>query len=269
MMNHRRIERVPTLGRTPPFLVEDIGDLGAIEAFPAKVGGARRQRRVSAERREARHRARQFVRCAASAMPMAFDAHLFRAPHDLDQDPFEQQARDGLALGSNRGLGSPERRQILRQLADRRDFGRARRLGIAALQTLCWDKWPCIGCARPRKSGPPASSRAWRGPRPNRFAPSSGKSSARCVLEVVDAAPATVAVVFVAVIRTAPGASSTRRLAAASLAPRPPVPRERRIAMSARWRAIAAAAALPLKLTRNGLQPCMRDSYGPIPPERF
>ena len=87
-MNHRRIERVPTLGRTPPFLVEDIGDLGAIEAFPAKVGGARRQRRVSAERREARHRARQFVRCAASAMPMAFDAHLFRAPHDLDQDPF-------------------------------------------------------------------------------------------------------------------------------------------------------------------------------------
>ena len=95
-MNHRRIERVPTLGRTPPFLVEDIGDLGAIEAFPAKVGGARRQRRVSAERREPRHPARQFVRCAASAMPMAFDAHLFRAPHDLDQDPFEQQARDGL-----------------------------------------------------------------------------------------------------------------------------------------------------------------------------
>ena len=104
-MNHRRIEGVPTLGRTPPFLVEDRGDLGAIEAFPAKVGGARRQRRVSAERREARHRARQFVRCAASAMPMAFDAHLFRAPHDLDQDPFEQQARDGLALGSSCGLG--------------------------------------------------------------------------------------------------------------------------------------------------------------------
>ena len=94
-MNHRRIERVPTLGRTPPFLVEDIGDLGTIEAFPAKVGGARRQRRVSAEPGEARHRTRQFVRCAASAMPMAFDAHLFRAAHDLDQDPFEQQARDG------------------------------------------------------------------------------------------------------------------------------------------------------------------------------
>ena len=36
----------------------------------------------------------------------------------------------------SRGLGSPERRQILRQLADRRDFGRARRLGIVALQTF-------------------------------------------------------------------------------------------------------------------------------------
>jgi len=130
MMNHRRIERVATLGRTPSFVVEDNGNLGAIETLAAKLGGARRQRRISAERREARNRTRQFVRRAASAMPMAFDANPFRAPDDLDQDPFEQQARDGLALGLCRGLGSPERRQVMRQLADALEFGRARRLGL-------------------------------------------------------------------------------------------------------------------------------------------
>ena len=107
---------------------------GAIEAFAAQLGGARRQLRIGAERRKARHRTRHFVRRPASAMPMAFDANPFRAPHDLDQDPFEQQARDGLALGSRRGLGSPDRRQVVRQLADRREFGRARRLGLVALQ---------------------------------------------------------------------------------------------------------------------------------------
>ena len=36
-MNHRRIERVAALGRPPFFLVEDIGDLGVIEAIAAKL----------------------------------------------------------------------------------------------------------------------------------------------------------------------------------------------------------------------------------------
>ena len=79
-MNHRRIERVAALGRPPSFVVEDIGDFGAIEAFPAQLGGARRQRRVSAERVEARDRTRQFVRRAASAMPVAFEANPFVLP---------------------------------------------------------------------------------------------------------------------------------------------------------------------------------------------
>ena len=135
-MNHRRIERVATLGRTPSFVVEDVGDLGAIEAFAAKLGSARSQRRIGAERIETRNGTRQFVRRSAAAMPMAFDANPFRAAHDLDQHPFEKQSHEGLALGVRRGLGSPQRRQVVRQLADRHKFGRARRLGLRALQAF-------------------------------------------------------------------------------------------------------------------------------------
>jgi len=49
MINHPRIERIATLGGPPSFAVEDIGNSGAIETFVAKLCGARRQRRVSAE----------------------------------------------------------------------------------------------------------------------------------------------------------------------------------------------------------------------------
>ena len=107
MINHRRIERIATLGGPPSFAVEDIGNLGAIETFVAKLCGARRQRRVSAECGEARDGPRQFVRGAAAAMPMAFDAHFFRAPDDLDQHPFQQQACEGLALSLRCGFGAP------------------------------------------------------------------------------------------------------------------------------------------------------------------
>ena len=59
---------------------------------------------------------------------MAFDPNLLRVADDLDQDAFEQQAHDGLALLLRRGFGAPERRQILRQLADRGQFGGRRSL---------------------------------------------------------------------------------------------------------------------------------------------
>jgi len=35
------------LGRSPSFLVEDIGDLGAIEALSAKLGGTHRERSIA------------------------------------------------------------------------------------------------------------------------------------------------------------------------------------------------------------------------------
>jgi hypothetical protein len=69
-------------------------------------------------------------------MPVAFEANPFRAPDDLDQHPFEQQSHDSLPLGARCGLGSPERWQVVHQLADCREFGRARRSGLVALQTL-------------------------------------------------------------------------------------------------------------------------------------
>ena len=48
MMNHLRIEGVATLGRAPSFGIKDLGDPRAFEALAAQLGGAPRQRRVSA-----------------------------------------------------------------------------------------------------------------------------------------------------------------------------------------------------------------------------
>ena len=56
-------------------------------------------------------------------MPMTLDTNLFRGVDDLDQHPFDEQAHDGLALGLRRCVGAPERRQILRQIADRGQLG--------------------------------------------------------------------------------------------------------------------------------------------------
>ena len=135
-MNHRRIERVATLGWPPSLVVEDSGDLRAFKALAAQLGNTRRQRRVSAERVETRDRTRQFVRRAGSAMPMACYANFFGAPDDLDQHSFEQKSHESLPLGARRRLGLPESWQILRKLTDGRQFGRARGLGLRALQAL-------------------------------------------------------------------------------------------------------------------------------------
>jgi hypothetical protein len=102
MMNHLRIEGVAPLGRTP--------------SFAAQLPGAPRQRCVSAQRRDPSDRARQLMRRVDAATPMTLDTNLFRGAEDLDQDPFDEQAHDGLALLLRRGFGAPERGQILRQI---------------------------------------------------------------------------------------------------------------------------------------------------------
>jgi len=136
MMNHLRIEGVATLGRAPSFGVQDLGDLRAFAPLVAQLCGAGRQRCISAEHRKTRDGTRQLVRCAAPAMPMAFDADLFRARDDLNHNPFEQQAHNGLPLQLHRGFGLPERRQVMRQFADRREFDHARRMPPRSLMAF-------------------------------------------------------------------------------------------------------------------------------------
>ena len=97
-MNHLRIEGVAPLGRTPSFGIEDLGDPRAFEAFAAQLPGAPRQRCVRAQRRDPSDRARQVMRRVDAAMPMTLDTNLFRGADDLDQNPFNEQAHDGLAL---------------------------------------------------------------------------------------------------------------------------------------------------------------------------
>ncbi len=112
-MNHLRTEGVATLGGPPSFGIEDLGDPPAFEAFAAQLRGALRQRCVSAQRRDPSDGTRQFVRRVDAAMPMTLDTNLFRGADHLDQNPFDEQAHDGLALGLRRCVGAPERRQIL------------------------------------------------------------------------------------------------------------------------------------------------------------
>ena len=63
-----------------------------------------------------------------TAVPMACDTNLLCVVHHLDQDAFEQKSDDGLTLLLSGRLGTPERGQILREIADREKFGRAWRL---------------------------------------------------------------------------------------------------------------------------------------------
>jgi len=76
------------------------------------------------------------VRRVDAAVPVTLDADFFRGPDDLDQHPFDEQAHDGLALGLRRCVGASERRQILRQIADRGQLGCGRSLLARAPDAL-------------------------------------------------------------------------------------------------------------------------------------
>ena len=67
---------------------------------------------------------------------MALQANLLAAADHSDDDAFQQQSGDRLALLLGRGLGPPKGGKILGQILDGGQFGRARRLGPVALKAL-------------------------------------------------------------------------------------------------------------------------------------
>src|SRR6202023_3171964 len=70
----------------------------------------------------------------AAAVPVTGDAHLLAAIYHFDQNPFQQQANNRLALLL--GRGGPDAGQISCQLANRRDFRRAQRRRLIAPNAL-------------------------------------------------------------------------------------------------------------------------------------
>src|ERR1700675_2774097 len=134
--DHRAVEGVATLGRSPAFLVEDRGDLDAIAAGPMKFAGPGDEIGIEAEGFELGDRPHQFMRGSVTALPMALQANLFADADHGDDDPFEQEPSDRLTLLPSRRLGPPKGRQILGQILDGGQFGRARRLGQLPLKAL-------------------------------------------------------------------------------------------------------------------------------------
>src|SRR5271163_863900 len=134
--DHRAVEGVATLRRPPAFVVEDQGDLDAIAARPVKFTGPGGQVRIGAERFELGDRPHQFMRGSVAALPMALQAELLAAADHSDDDAFQQQSGDRLALLLGRGLGPPKGGKILGQILDGGQFGRARRLGPLPLKAL-------------------------------------------------------------------------------------------------------------------------------------
>jgi hypothetical protein len=108
------------------------------QPWPARRSSAARggQFGVGAGRRQPRDRPRHFMHRPGAAMPMTFDANSFRAADDFDQNPFEQQTNDGLALKLACAFGAPQLRQILRQFTNRREFSHIWRLRACALDAF-------------------------------------------------------------------------------------------------------------------------------------
>jgi hypothetical protein len=69
-------------------------------------------------------------------MPVAFQADLLTGVDHGEQNPFEQEAHDGLTFFASRRRRLPQRRQIRSQLPDRGQFRGTRRLRSFAPKTF-------------------------------------------------------------------------------------------------------------------------------------
>jgi hypothetical protein len=132
--HHLSVERIAPLGWPPAFSIENGGDICQHKPLATKVANSRQKVLIGAEFVQAGNGAGQPMCGLITAVPMAFDANLFAAVNDFDENSLEQLADNGLTFLLSGAL--PKRRHISRQEPDRGDLGRAQGLRLLVLEPL-------------------------------------------------------------------------------------------------------------------------------------
>jgi hypothetical protein len=116
--DHGAIEGCPSFGGPPALGVELRGNLRTTQPGLMQGEHACHQLRVIAELLKLCHRPHEMGAGAVPADPVDLHGDALAVVDDGNDDPLEELADDGLALGGRGGRRLPQRWNVRRQLAD-------------------------------------------------------------------------------------------------------------------------------------------------------